>query len=145
VELPRFTGQVEHALDEKGRVIVPARFRKRLGAGFIITIAKPDPCLALYPSPTWSEFCNRLEAAARKDDEYRRLVRFIFAHTDEVQCDAEGRLLIPPPLRAYAGIERDLVSVGALTRVEIWAKERYGTYAGPEGEVGEFMAELGLY
>ena len=144
-ELPRFTGSVEHALDEKGRLIVPARFRERLGTGFILTIAQPDPCLALYPQATWAEFCGRLEAAPRKDERYRRLVRHLFAHTEEVACDAQGRLLIPTPLRAYAGIERDVVSIGSLTRVEVWAKERYAAHAVPEGEVAEFMAELGLY
>jgi MraZ protein len=144
-ELPRFTGSAEHALDDKGRLIVPARFRERLGAGFIITIAPPEPCLALYPSITWSECCDRLEAAPRKDEKFRRLVRHLFANTEEVACDAQGRLVIPAPLRAYAGIERDAVSVGALTRVEIWAKERYAAHAAPEGEVADFMADLGLY
>ncbi len=144
-ELPRFTGSVEHALDDKGRLIVPARFRERLGTGFVLTIAQPDPCLALYPAPTWAEFCNRLEAAPRKDERFRRLVRHLFANTEEVACDAQGRLLIPAPLRTYAGIERDVVSIGSLTRVEVWAKERLAAHAAPEGEVAEFMAELGLY
>ena len=144
-ELPRFTGSVEHALDEKGRLIVPARFRERLGAGFVMTIALPDPCLALYPSVTWSAFCTRLEEAPRKDERFRRLVRHLFAHTEEVACDSQGRLLIPGALRAYAGIERDVRSVGALTRVEIWAAERYSIHDAPEGEVAEFMADLGLY
>ncbi|MFN2527331.1 MAG: division/cell wall cluster transcriptional repressor MraZ [Candidatus Baltobacteraceae bacterium] len=144
-ELPRFTGSVEHALDDKGRLIVPARFRERLGAGFVLTIAQPDPCLVLYPTVTWAEFCNRLEAAPRKDERFRRLVRHLFAHTEEVACDAQGRLLIPTPLRTYAGMERDIISIGSLTRVEVWAKERLATHAAPEGEVAEFMAELGLY
>jgi MraZ protein len=144
-ELPRFTGSVEHALDEKGRLIVPARFRERLGAGFFISIAPPDPCLALYPAVTWAEVCERLQSAPRKDERYRRFVRHMFAHTEEVACDAQGRLLIPAPLRGYAGIERDVISVGTLTRVEVWAKERYADHAVPEGEVGEFMADLGLY
>ncbi|MDP9017111.1 MAG: division/cell wall cluster transcriptional repressor MraZ [Candidatus Eremiobacteraeota bacterium] len=144
-DLPRFTGSVEHALDDKGRLIVPARFRERLGTGFVLTIAQPDPCLALYPAPTWAEFCNRLEAAPRKDERFRRLVRHLFANTEEVACDAQGRLLIPAPLRTYAGIERDVVSIGSLTRVEVWAKERLAAHAAPEGEVAEFMAELGLY
>ncbi|MBC5815452.1 MAG: division/cell wall cluster transcriptional repressor MraZ [Candidatus Eremiobacteraeota bacterium] len=144
-ELPRFTGSVEHALDDKGRLIVPARFRERLGAGFVLTIAQPDPCLVLYPTVTWAEFCNRLEAAPRKDERFRRLVRHLFAHTEEVACDAQGRLLIPTPLRAYASIERDVISIGSLTRVEVWAKEKLAKHAAPEGEVAEFMAELGLY
>ncbi|MHB8145784.1 MAG: division/cell wall cluster transcriptional repressor MraZ [Vulcanimicrobiaceae bacterium] len=144
-ELPRFTGSVEHALDEKGRLIVPARFRERLGAGFVLTIAEPDPCLALFPSVTWSAFCTRLEEAPRKDERFRRFVRHLFAHTEEVTCDAQGRLLIPTQLRAYASIEREVISIGTLTRVEIWAKERYSAHAAPEGEVAEFMADLGLY
>jgi MraZ protein len=144
-ELPRFTGSVEHALDEKGRLIVPARFRERLGAGFVITIAQPEPCLALYPAITWAEFCTRLEEAPRKDERFRRLVRNIFAHTEEVACDAQGRLLIPGSLRDYAHINRDVISIGALTRVEIWAKERYAAHAAPEGEVADFMADLGLF
>ena len=148
-ELPRFTGLVEHALDDKGRLIVPARFRERLGAGFIITIAQADPCLALYPSVTWAGICARLEEAPRKDEPYRRLVRHIFSHTEEVACDAQGRLVIPAALRTYAGIERDVTSVGALSRVEIWSKERYtqntALDAAPKDEVVDRMADLGLY
>lgn len=144
-ELPRFTGSVEHALDEKSRLIVPARFRERLGAGFVMTIAQPDPCLALYPSVTWAEYCTRLEEAPRKDERFRRFVRYLFAHTEEVACDSQGRLVIPASLRAYAGISRDVVSVGSLTRVEVWAKERYSEHALPMDEVGDFMADLGLY
>jgi MraZ protein len=144
-DLPRFTGSVEHALDEKGRLIVPARFRERLGAGFVITIAQPDPCLALYPSVTWAELCARLEAAPRKDDRFRRFVRHLFAHTEEVTCDAQGRLLIPGALRSYASIDREVVSIGSLTRVEVWAKERLAEHAAPEGEMAEYMADLGLY
>ncbi|MBV8363572.1 MAG: division/cell wall cluster transcriptional repressor MraZ [Candidatus Eremiobacteraeota bacterium] len=144
-DLPRFTGFVEHALDDKGRLIVPARFRERLGAGFVLTIAQPDPCLALYPLATWNVFCNRLQAAPLKDEQFRRMVRHLFAHTEEVACDAQGRLVIPASLRTYAAIERDVISVGSLTRVEVWAKERFADHAAPQGEVGAFMAELGLY
>ncbi|HEY1655526.1 MAG TPA: division/cell wall cluster transcriptional repressor MraZ [Candidatus Tumulicola sp.] len=144
-ELPRFTGSVEHALDDKGRLIVPARFRERLGADFVLTIAHPDPCLALLPSATWSNFCTRLEAIPRKDESFRRFVRQLFAHTEEVACDAQGRLVIPATLRTYAGIAREVISVGSLTRVEIWAKERYAAHAAPQGEVADFVADLGLY
>lgn len=144
-DLPRFSGSVEHALDDKGRLIVPARFRERLGTGFILTIAPPEPCLVLYPEKTWADFCDRLQAAANKDERYRRFVRYVFAHTEEVACDAQGRLLIPAGLREYAGIERDVTSIGSLTRVEIWAKERLAAHAAPTDEVGDFMAELGLY
>ncbi len=143
-ELPRFAGSEQHALDHKGRLIVPARFRERLGQQFVLTITPPDPCLALYPSATWIEFCGRLEAVPQKDDAYRRFVRYLFAHTEEVACDGQGRMLVPATLRAYAGIERFVVSVGLLTRIEIWAKEQYDFEKPPEGDMPRFMAELGL-
>lgn len=142
---PLFTGSVEHSLDDKGRLVVPARFRERLGPGFFLTIAEPDPCLALYPAVTWGEFCARLEAAPVKDERYRRFVRHLFSHTEEVFCDAQGRLVIPSTHRNYAKIERDVVTVGSLTRVEIWAKDHFGAHAKPEGDVGQFTTELGLY
>jgi MraZ protein len=143
-ELPRFAGSEQHALDDKARLIVPARFRERLGSRFILTIAHPDPCLALYPSQTWVEFCGRLEAVPKKDENYRRFVRYLFAHTEEVSCDNQGRVVIPLLQREYAGIERQVVSVGLLTRVEIWAKERYVIQTPPPSEVAGFMADFGL-
>jgi MraZ protein len=143
-ELPRFAGSEQHALDNKGRLIVPARFRERLGPEFVLTIAPTDPCLALYPNATWVEFCGRLEAVTQKDARYRRFVRYLFAHTEEVACDNQGRVVVPALLREYAGIERLVVSVGVLTRIEIWAKERYAFQAPPEGEVPSFMADFGL-
>ena len=143
-ELPRFAGSEQHALDHKGRLIVPARFRERLGPEFVLTIADPDPCLALYPTATWIEICGRLEAVPRKNESYREYLRYLFAHTEEASCDAQGRVVVPALLRAFAGIERQVVSIGLLTRIEIWAKERFGFQRPPEGEVPNFMAELGL-
>jgi MraZ protein len=124
---------------------VPARFRERLGARFVVTIAEPDPCLALYPLTTWEAFCERLDAAPVKDDRFRRFVRHLFAHTEEASLDGQGRLLIPPGLRAFAKIERETVSIGSNTRVEIWAKEGLAAAAPSRDETEAFTAELGLY
>ena len=142
---PLFTGFVEHSLDDKGRLVVPARFRERLGAGFFLTIAEPDPCLALYPAATWAEVCARLEAAPNKDARYRAFVRHLFANTEEVSVDSQGRLVLPASLRGYAGIDKDVVSIGSLTRVEIWAKDRYAKHTRERGELPDFAAELGLF
>ena len=142
--LPRFAGSEQHALDDKGRLIVPARFRERLGAQFVLTIADPDPCLALYPSATWVAFCERLESVPKRDERYRRYVRYLFAHTEEVSCDNQGRVVVPLLLRTYAGIERQVVSIGLLTSIEIWAKERYDFQKPTEGDMPELMGELGL-
>jgi len=143
-EFPRFTGSYELRLDDKGRLVVPARIRERLGGAFVITIAPPDPCLALYPQGAWDAFCARLEAAPRKDEQYRRFVRRLFAHTEEVATDGQGRLLLPPHLRKVVEIEREVVLVGSLTRVEVWSAEMYRRQ--PEEEnVADLMTELGLY
>ncbi len=145
-DLPRFAGSEQHALDSKGRLIVPARFRERLGDRFVLTIGQPEPCLCLYPTVTWIEYCRRLEAPPLKQDreKYRRMLRYIFANTEEVSCDNQGRVLIPAPLRAHAGIARDVVSVGLLTRIEIWAEERYSVAEVSGSEVADFLADLGL-
>ncbi len=144
-ERPLFTGSVEHSLDDKGRLVVPARFRERLGAGFFLTIAQPDPCLALYPAATWAELCAKLDAAPVKDASYRSFVRFLFAHTDELSCDAQGRLLIPPALRSYGAIDKDVVSVGTFKRVEIWSRERYAEQTREAAGARDFATELGLF
>ena len=142
---PLFTGSVEHSLDDKGRLVVPARFRERLGGGFFVTIGEPDPCLALYPASAWAEFCARLEAAPVKDARYRAFVRHLFAHTEEVSCDNQGRLLLPATLRAWAGIEKDVTSIGSLTRVEVWSNERYQATRAEVEQLADYRSELGLY
>jgi len=145
LDRPLFTGSVEHSLDDKGRLVVPARFRERLGAGFFLTIAEPDRCLALYPAATWHDVCSRLEAAPRKDAAYRSFVRHLFAHTEELSTDAQGRLVIPAHLRHWADIEKDVVSIGSLTRVEVWAKARYAAHVRDRGEIADLTSELGLF
>ena len=142
---PLFTGSADHSLDDKGRLVVPARFRERLGAGFFVTIADPDPCLALFASSTWAEVVARIEAAPLKDARYRAFVRHLFAHTEEVSCDAQGRLVIPATLRAWAGIDRDVVSIGSMNRVEVWARDRFDRHVRDRGELPDFATELGLF
>jgi MraZ protein len=143
--LSRFAGSSEHSLDDKGRFVVPARYRERLGAGFVLTIAAPDPCLALYPLNAWDAFCERLEAAEVKDRTFRRVVRRIFSMSEEVTCDGQGRLLIPAGHRAYAGIERQALAVGTLRRIEIWAPAHYDDNVSDDDEAAALASGLGLF
>jgi MraZ protein len=99
----------------------------------------------MYPSATWAEVCARLEAAPVKDARYRKFVRHLFAHTEEVTVDAQGRLVIPPALRQFAAIDRDIVSVGSLTRIELWARERFDNLSPAAEDVAEFTTSLGLF
>lgn len=142
---PLFTGSVEHSLDDKGRLVVPSRFRERLGAGFFLTIAEPDGCLALYPAPAWADVCAKLDAAPVKDARFRSFVRHLFAHTEEVNCDPQGRVNVSPVLRAWAGIGKDVVSIGSLSHVELWAKERYASHLSTRGDLPDYTTELGLF
>jgi MraZ protein len=143
--LPKFTGQFEHSLDDKGRLTIPARIRARLGDHFVLTIAPPEQCLAMYPEVTWSEFCSKLEAAPRKDAAYRAFVRHLFANTEEISLDSQGRLLLPTALREMASIKRDAVLVGTLTRVEIWAAHLWRSVNEQPENMADLMTELGLY
>jgi len=143
--LPKFTGQFAHSLDDKGRLTVPSRLRARLGDHFVMTIAPPEPCLALYPEATWSDFCAKLEAATRKDARYRGFVRHLFANTEEVSLDGQGRVVLPQALRDFANIERDVVLVGTLTRVEVWSAGGWSKAGGAPDGMADLMTELGLY
>lgn len=143
--LPKFTGQYEHSLDDKGRLTIPARLRARLGDHFVLTIAPPEPCLALYPDATWLDFCTKLEAAARKDARYRSFVRHLFANTEEVSLDSQGRVVVPQALRDYATVDRDVVLVGTLTRVEIWSAAGWAQASTAPDGMADLMTELGLY
>ncbi|BDE07939.1 transcriptional regulator MraZ [Vulcanimicrobium alpinum] len=140
-----FTGSAEHSLDDKGRLVVPSRFRERLGAGFYLSIDEPDGCLVLYPAATWNDVCAKLQAAPVKDARFRTFVRRLFAHTEEVSCDPQGRVGVPAALRTWAGIGKDVVSIGSMTRVEVWAKERYDRHVADPTELPDFTSELGLF
>ena len=81
------------------RAVTCPRFRERLGSEFDLTIALPDECLALHPSATWVERCERLRGGAKKDDRYRRFIRYLFANTEEVASDTQGRVSPGAPAR----------------------------------------------
>jgi MraZ protein len=101
----------------------------------------------LFPKATWEEIRERIDARPVKDAHFRSFARLVYGRTEEVACDGQGRLLIPAALRAYAGIEREVVTIGTSTRVEIWAKakadESDAQLALEQAEV--LAAEIGLY
>jgi MraZ protein len=86
-----------------------------------------------------------LEAATRKDARYRSFVRHLFANTEEITLDGQGRVVLPQALREYASIERDVVLVGTLTRVELWSAARWSKAGAPPDGMADLMTELGLY
>lgn len=138
-----FMGQYNHTLDAKGRVFVPAKFREALGDKFVVTVGL-DGCLFLYPNEKWEQFEAQLMNLPGTK-EARQLQRYFLACASETEVDKQGRILIPAILREKAGLEKDVVFVGVLGKVELWSEQKWQENAfGDMEEATEKMAEQGL-
>lgn len=140
-----FMGEYNHTIDAKGRLIVPSKFREQLGNEFVVTKGL-DGCLFVYSNEEWQRIETSFREKPLTSKEARKFSRFFFAGAAVCEVDKQGRILLPANLREYAGIDKDVVSVGVLSRVEIWSKERWtdnGDYDDMD-EIAEHMAELGL-
>ena len=139
-----FTGEYNHTIDPKGRLIVPARFREELGEAFMITNGN-DGCLNIYPEEAWETFLGKLQLLTNTEYQ-RKIVRNFVSKANRVETDKQGRILIPPALRGYAGLEKDVVLAGAIDKIEVWDKKRWEneTDADDIDDITEHLAELGL-
>ncbi len=140
-----FMGEYNHTIDAKGRMIVPSKFREQLGGEFVVTKGL-DGCLFVYSNEEWKHIEEKFREVPLTTKDARKFSRFFFAGAASCEVDKQGRILLPANLREYAGIEKDVVSVGVLSRVEIWSKDRWqdnGDYEDMD-EIAEHMAELGL-
>ncbi len=115
-----FLGRFAHNLDDKGRLAVPARFRASLDEGVVLTRGM-DRCVAAYPMPAWEELAGKIAALPMTDPNARQFRRMVFAEAANLTLDRQGRIVVPPELRAYAGIERDAMIIGVHTSFEIWS------------------------
>ena len=123
-------GEYVHAIDAKGRVILPADFRAELGVSFILTKGL-DACLFLYAQAEWEALAEKLRALPLAKPEARAIVRFFFSGARTLECDKQGRFLIPANLRAYANIalRQDVVLTGTDNRIEVWSREQWNRYS----------------
>lgn len=119
-----FVGEFIHALDDKGRVTIPARFRPDLATGAVVTRGL-DGCLALYSNPAWEALAQKVNALPVTDRRARDFRRFVFGSATEVVPDRQGRILIPAYLRRYAAIDGEVTVVGNYTYIEIWNPETW--------------------
>ena len=141
-----FIGEYQHALDTKNRMIVPSKLREELGNKFVITKGL-DGCLYAYPLQEWKNLEEKLKTLPLTNRDARSFIRFFFAGACEVEMDKQGRGLIPQNLKEYAGIEKEIVSIGVLTRVEIWSKEKWKEYNDSNVDfesIAEKMSNLGI-
>ena len=122
-----FRGSSTHTLDAKGRIIIPSRFRDviRANGGESIMITRMDKSLFAYALDEWSKIENRILALAEKSDAMRRFRRVFIGGAFECNCDKQARVLIPPSLREYAQLEKEIVLVGVLEHFEIWARDQW--------------------
>lgn len=141
-----FIGEYQHALDTKNRMIVPSKLREELGNKFVITKGL-DGCLYAYPLQEWKNLEEKLKTLPLTNRDARAFVRFFFAGACEIEMDKQGRGLIPQNLKEYAGIEKEIVSIGVLTRVEIWSKEKWNDYNDSNIDfesIAETLSDLGI-
>jgi MraZ protein len=116
-------------LDDKGRLTIPARHRDSLkvesDGQVVVTIDTEERCLLLYPLPDWEMIERKIEALPSFNPAARRIQRLLIGHATEVELDTHGRLLLPPVLREYAGLQKSIVLIGQGKKFEIWDEERW--------------------
>ncbi len=122
-----FRGSSFHTIDQKGRIIIPSRFRDiiKAGGGDGIMITRMDMCLFAYTYDQWSKVEQKILTLSEKSENMRRFRRVFVGGAFDCSCDKQNRSLIPPSLRQYAGFEKEIVLVGVLDYFEIWSRENW--------------------
>ena len=147
-----FRGSSFHTIDPKGRIIVPARFRdviKASGADSVM-ITRMDRCLFAYTHDQWNKLEQKILHLPEKSESMRRFQRVFIGAAHDCKCDAQGRVLIPPFLKQYSELEKEIVLVGVLDRFEIWSRENWDSENGlmekdmGDERVRQEIAQLGL-
>ncbi len=125
-----FRGVAELNLDAKGRMTMPTRYRERLNerceGRMIVTIDTDERCLLLYPLPEWENIERKLDALPSFNAQARRVQRLLMGHATDTDMDSNGRLLLPPPLRQYAGMDKHVVLIGQGKKFELWDATVWG-------------------
>lgn len=135
-----FLGQYEYQLDQKGRVSLPAEYRRRAESSRFVLLQWESTHLTLFPESTWSGVQERLLDLRRSQSATARYLRQITARAVEVEPDKQGRILIPGWLKEGAELDGSALLIGALDRVEIWNPDRFRDAAPDDGTESEELA-----
>jgi MraZ protein len=139
-----FLGEHRHALDDKGRIVFPARMRDELGAQVVLQKGI-EACVQVFPPEEWEREVEKVAGLPTTKPQARRYRRFFFSQAQSERIDRQGRLTIPPAFRDYAGLSREVVIAGIGPRVEIWDADRWETHRREsEDTVEDFASELGI-
>lgn len=146
-----FRGSFEHAIDDKGRLSIPARYReilkRRRERELVLVDLLFDTCIAAYPIKAWQQIEQHLLSRGNSDKKFREYARLISARAVESPVDSQGRILIPSQLRERADLRRDVVIIGVLDKIEIWSRERWAQFSAQERDPEDYaakLAELGI-
>ena len=122
-----FIGEYHHTIDEKGRIIIPVKFREELGNNFIITRGIEN-CLFIYSEENWAKITNKLNSLPFTKKDARTFNRFFMSGATNVELDKQGRVNISKPLIDYANIIKDCVVIGTGDRLEVWSQESWESF-----------------
>jgi transcriptional regulator MraZ len=147
-----FTGRFGHTIDAKGRVSIPSRFREILSSSYsderLIITSFVDPCLIAYPITEWQAFEQKIRSLPRFDPRVMQVKRVLISGATEVPIDKNGRVLIPPVLREFAGLKREVIWAGMVDTIEIWSKDNWERMfekaRGNIADLGGALGDLGL-
>lgn len=128
-----FMGTYTPKLDEKGRLFLPAKFRDRLAEGLVITQGQ-EKCLVVWPEDVFMQEASRAQSTPMTNRDARDYARVLFASAEQGTPDKQGRVGIPLHLRTYAALQRDVVVIGVMDRVEIWDPQRWTDYSSGASE-----------
>ncbi len=122
-----FIGEYHHTIDDKGRLIIPTKFRDELGNSFIITRGIEN-CLYVYSNSNWSNICDKLNSLPFTRKDARSFNRFFMSGATCVELDKQGRVNVTSPLIDYAGLIKECVIIGAGDRIEIWSQDAWNEF-----------------
>ncbi|MCF0136080.1 MAG: division/cell wall cluster transcriptional repressor MraZ [Lachnospiraceae bacterium] len=127
-----FYGEYQHNVDEKGRIIIPAKFREQLGEIFYVTIdlwgQSEETCLYVYPEADFKALCEKLRTMGSTDQDTRKLLRRFYSRVQDTSTDKQGRIVLMQELRDHAGLEKEIVLVGQDNHIEIWDRDKWTAY-----------------
>ena len=140
-----FMSEYNHTIDTKGRLIIPAKFREKLGEEFVVSKGM-DGCLFVYANDDWKVFEEKLTSLPITNKDARKFARFFLAGAAPVEVDKQGRILLPVHLRDFAELDKDVVLVGVGSRIEIWNKDKWdeNNVDDDMDAIGTSMESLGL-
>lgn len=140
-----FMGEYNHSIDAKGRLIIPSKFRDTLGDEFVVTKGL-EGCLFVFEKYEFDSFMDKLNEKSDFDPKVRKIKRFFISGAQEIEPDKQGRMVVPPNLREYAALEKEVILAGVGGHIEIWDKSKWDDVTSFDdiNDIAEELSGFGL-